>query len=249
VPYGQGNRFRQQGNAADPLIDLGSPPLRQIKGSATNQLPIDLSFDVSYQVDRCQEQLKLMERERRKGEHALSQLFPGKKISGNNTIPVPKLPAKPTRVYRLIVDQIKEHAKIITLISQMEQISGDFSNELMSQIHNWLLSLRALQTAHQQEQVAAAGMDSQMRRDASGPVVSLAVKELCSATRTARTTFWCAFITVVFRESANRMVAEAAAAAANPFPAERENVPVAQAVTPRGEPVIPVRLFPAPHSL
>lgn len=245
MPHGHEseNRYRQPVNSGDPLIDLSSPPLRQIRGCAVNQPPIDLSYDLSYQLDRCQEQVKLMERERRKGEQGLSQLFPGKKISGNNSIPVPKLPLKPTRVDRLIVDQVKEHAKIFTLISLMEQLSGNLANEMLSKIQAWLEALRALQTARQEETVAAAGGPdsnaSLVRREASGPAVSFAVKQLCAATRTARTTFWSAFITVVNRESANRQ------------PAHREagsEEAVAEAVTPHGEPVIPVSLRPAPLS-
>ena len=242
VPHGHESesRFRQPTSSSDPLIDLSSPPLRQIRGCSANQLPIDRSYDLTYQLERCQEQLKLMERERRKGEQGLSQLFPGKKISGNNSIPVPKLPLKPGRVDRLIVEQIKEHAKIFTLISLMEQLSGELANEMLCKIQVWLEVLRALQTARQEETVAGADSNGCLvKREVSGPTVSLAVKELCSATRTARTTFWCAFITVVHRESANRQPV------ANDSGRQEA---VAEAVTPRGEPVIPVRLLPAPHS-
>lgn len=221
---------------SDPLIDLLTPPLRQIRGTAAPQAPLDLSYDLTYQLDRCQEQLKLMERERRKGEQGLSLLFPGRKVSGNNSIPVPKLPVNPTRVDRMVVDQVKEHAKIFTLMTLMEQLSEELPSGLLQRIQQWLEALRTLQTLRQEEMVADANHGPGVRRE-FGPVVSLAVKELCVATRAARTTFWAVYIAVADRVSANRQPV--------PPACDRTHESQESPVTPRGQPLIHVTLLPA----
>lgn len=219
----------------EPLIDLAvGPLLRQIRGSAVNQVPLDRSYDLTYQVDRCLEQLKMMEKERRKAEQSLSQLFPGHKVSGNNSIPVPKLQPKPTRVDRLIVDQVKEHAKIFTLISLMEQLSAEHPDGLMSPIHHWLEAQRHLQNVRQEEMVADANDASgKSEYSATSTAVSLAVKQLCATTRTARTTFWAIYIRVVERESANRLTGQEPALDSGP------------GLSARGEVLTHVSLFPA----
>ena len=244
----ESRRFYPQSDQQNrALVDVIDGPMRQIRGSsAVIRRPIDLSYDLNYQLDKCQEQLRLMERERRKGEQVFSSLFPDRKISGNNSIPIPKLPPKPCRVDRLIVEQIKEHARVFTLISLMEQLIGNFENEMMSKIHRWLEALRSLQTARQEELISREeenrnGCIVSLTQEESGPKTSFAVKTLCAATRTARTTFWCVVVTVLYRMRANRPTPIVSPSLSE----EGEKKEQHAALTPRGDPVFLVSLYPS----
>ncbi|KAF1379753.1 hypothetical protein PFLUV_G00179310 [Perca fluviatilis] len=149
-----------------------------------------------FYLDECYEQWRSLERERKRTEVIITKTFLGKRIAAVANINLPKTPPNPTRVDHLIVNQMREQARVASLLDRMECLCN---TPLHMSIHTALNRYHmaiCIAQARRKEEIASMSKHQRQRahftEDKDALLLVIALKDLAATTRKIRTALWSA---------------------------------------------------------
>jgi len=152
-----------------------NPPSLPTPGSATA---------IQMRVEEAKWQFQALEKERKKTEAALAMQNPGKKISSVNSVQIPRLPLGPTKLDKLVVDCLREQARVVTLLERTEKFKGRyFGSEVHNNLAMWRESIMVVMGIRRRERMGRGARET-------GEEVDEALARMSGATRKARTIVW-----------------------------------------------------------
>ena len=165
------------------------------------------SNELHVRLEECLHQLSCLETERKKIETEFSYLnfakTNAKQISNHA---IPRLPPNPSRVDRMVVEYLKEHQRILSLITKFDHLKSTiFYANIQSTVHNWLKGVNQVQNARRDELMNSAvrqqhpqqfnghGMANRSLDEKDVINLAHAINQLSVLTGKTRTSLWCIF--------------------------------------------------------
>jgi len=129
-------------------------------------------------------QFQTLEKERKKTEAALAKQNPGKKVSSNNAVQVPRLPLSPTKLDKLLVDSLREQSRVLTLLNRVEVIEKkSFSQDLFSNLAMWKQKIQVVMMIRRRERL-------DQDKNGNGEQLDESIAFMSAASRKVRTVLW-----------------------------------------------------------
>ncbi|XP_075311124.1 uncharacterized protein moto [Odontesthes bonariensis] len=168
------------------MVPALTPPLMMTQGGPVIQL---------YYLDECYEERRCLEKERKKAEIVLRKTFSGRRTTAVTSTNLPKTPPNPTRIDLLVVNHMREQAKVSSLLVRMKCLCGSplhINIQTALKSHHMAVCITqarckdgANTTKHQQQ-----GLHFTEDRDTL--LMTMALKDLAAATRRLCSALWCA---------------------------------------------------------
>ena len=136
--------------------------LANLQTSTTSPL-IGSPLAVQLRVQEARWQFQALETDRKRTEAAIAKQNPGMRISSSNTIQIPRLPLNPTKLDKLLVDSLREQARVLTLLQRIEassSISG--TSEFACFLAMWKEKILVVMEIRRKERMSTVGMGDQL---------------------------------------------------------------------------------------
>ncbi|KAK5855928.1 hypothetical protein PBY51_007560 [Eleginops maclovinus] len=200
LPYGHGVTAMNVGDrmsesavfnsyVSDMLTCMGDNTYHGMASAPTTSMVMNQLY---FYLDECYEQWKSLERERKRTEVIITKTFLGKRTAAAVSPNLPKTPPNPTRVDLLIVNQMREQARVVSLLYRIEflcntplhmDIHTALSRHHMAICNTQARRKEELASKHQQQR-------DHFKEERDTILLVITLKDLAAATRTIRTALW-----------------------------------------------------------
>ncbi|XP_044036085.1 meiosis-specific coiled-coil domain-containing protein MEIOC [Siniperca chuatsi] len=208
LPYGSGVPGMDVGDVmsanecaafSDMMTRRGENTYHGMSSAMTSSMGMNQGgpvIQLYFYLDECYEQWRCLEKERKRTEVILTKTFVGKRTTAVTNTDLPKTPPNPTRVDHLIVNQMREQARVASLLDRMEclyNISLDTNIHTALNRHHMAICITQ---ARRKEEIASMSEHQRQRahftEDRDTLLLAIALKDLAATTRKLRTALWCA---------------------------------------------------------
>jgi len=164
-----------------PAVALVTDNFKQLTTSPVTPQPGSAAA-LKLRVQEATWQFQGLEVDRKKTEAALAKQNPGKRISSSNTVQIPRLPLNPSKLDKLLVDSLREHARVLTLLQRVEIIYGNTrTQDSFNHLAMWKEKILIVMSIRRKER---------MNQEEKSELVEEALAKMSLASRKTRTVLW-----------------------------------------------------------